>query len=140
MLSVFAESNGPLKTSLSWYGSFGPFAGTNCNDALLTSMTGALKGFGPAQGPPLLPAGHQAQIIGGTTTFIGTLGHLLARSRGKDLAAVLEISVLESNLCLTEAGAPGVFNAAQCPIALESIASTPRIPAAFTAAQTGGWA
>ena len=103
-----------LVTSLSWYGATGPFADAPGSDALIASMCGAIRGFGPVEGPPMLPSGCQAQILGGIHAFVGAMSRLLGRERKRrGSTGPLDVSLLESSLCLTEPGVIAVFNSGE---------------------------
>lgn len=101
-------------TSITWFGHHGPYAGYRGNEAVIASLVGLVRGIGPAEGPPLLPAGHQCQLVAGTTAFVATVVHLLAQLLGNtpsgDSTArtLIEVSVLEAALCIVE---PGPVNA-----------------------------
>lgn len=103
-----------LVASLSWYGATGPCADAPGNDALIASMCGAIRGFGPPEGPPMLPSGCQAQILGGICAFVGVMTRLLGRERKRRGSTdPLDVSLLESSLCLTEPGVISVFNSGE---------------------------
>ena len=56
-----------------------------------------------SRGPPILPTGYQAQIIGGLTAYVGSLGHLLGNSLKNDAKPFhLDTSIFEANMCLTD--------------------------------------
>jgi crotonobetainyl-CoA:carnitine CoA-transferase CaiB-like acyl-CoA transferase len=93
-------------SSISWFGQDGPYAEFEGSDAVCQALAGVVHGIGPVAGPPLLPSGFQAQIVGGLTAFVGTMQHVLAHELGNGASAVwLDTSILEANLCFTEVGA-----------------------------------
>lgn len=101
----------PVRMDISWFGSDGPYARHAGSDGVCYALAGLTRGVGRAEGPPLLPGGYPAQIIGGLSAGIGALAQLLARQRGPGHAPVrLETSILESVLCFTEVGAVGFHN------------------------------
>jgi crotonobetainyl-CoA:carnitine CoA-transferase CaiB-like acyl-CoA transferase len=100
-----------LRMDVSWFGSSGPYAGHAGSDGVCFALAGLTRGIGRAEGPPLIPTGYQAQIIGGLTAYIGALAHLLGRERVSASAAPrLETSILEAVTCFTEVGTVGFFN------------------------------
>lgn len=99
-----ARAPGLILTSLTWFGQTGPLAGHPANDATLPCHIGQVKGLGPVEGPPLLPSGHTAQVLGGVTGFIATLIQLLAGVGREPRAAHLDVSLLEASMCITEVG------------------------------------
>ena len=100
-----------LTMHICWYGSTGPYAEYVGSDALCFALNGMLRTIGHAEGPPLIPTGYQAQMVGGMTAFIGAMAQVLARTLRSDLAALhLETSIFESMLCFTEVGTIGFYN------------------------------
>ena len=95
--------------AISWFGKNGPYTNFKGSDAMIQSLIGQLRGIGPPEGPPIIPTGYQAQIIGGLTAYVGSLGHLLGNAL-KDQAKVfhLDTSIYEANLCLTD---PAILHA-----------------------------
>ena len=74
----------------------GPFADFETTDAHIFAMNGMLRGIGKIEGPPYIPPGYQAQIIGGATAYIGALGHILGRELGNLEPSHLETSIFEA--------------------------------------------
>ena len=100
-----------LTMSISWYGKQGPYADFVGTDAQCFALNGMLRNIGHAEGPPLIPTGYQAQIVGGMTAFIGAMGQVLARELNPDAAAQhLQTSIFESMLCFTDVGAIAAYN------------------------------
>ena len=99
-----------VRASIEWYGD-GPYSGFVGTDAQCFALNGMLRGIGHVEGPPLIPTGYQAQVVGGTTTFIGSLTHVLAAELGNRTAWVhLKTSILEACLCFTDVGVVNAFN------------------------------
>lgn len=96
---------------VTWFGQTGPYANYAGTDGVCHALIGMVRGIGPEAGPPVMPSGYQAQIVGGLTAYIGTLGHVMAEELGnRDRACQLDTSIFEANLCFTDVGAVGAFN------------------------------
>ncbi len=96
---------------VTWFGQTGPYAKFAGTDSVCHALIGMVRGIGPEEGPPLLPSGYQAQIVGGLTAYIGTLGYVIGAELGNRTAACqLDTSIYEANLCFTDVGAVGAFN------------------------------
>jgi crotonobetainyl-CoA:carnitine CoA-transferase CaiB-like acyl-CoA transferase len=96
---------------ITWFGQTGAYVDYTGTDGVCHALTGMMRGIGPPEGPPVMPSGYQAQIIGGLTAYIGTLGQVIAGELGNRMGAcLLDTSVLEANMCFTEVGAVGAFN------------------------------
>ncbi len=92
-----------VRNSVSWFGAHGPYAGFTGTDAQCYALNGMLRIIGHAEGPPLIPSGYQAQVIGGATAYVATLGHVLGRTLGNETAPVhLDTSIFEASVCFTE--------------------------------------
>ena len=101
----------PVRSSLSWFGSSGPYAGFAGSDGLCFALSGLVKGMGSIEGPPLMPTGYQAQILGGLAAYIGTLANVIGRERAPARPPVqLETSIFEAAICFTEVAAVGYHN------------------------------
>ena len=99
------------RMSISWYGRSGPMAEFAGTDAQVFAMNGMLRGIGPVEGPPYMPTGYQGQLVGGTTAFIGAMGHVLSVELGQSQKGeCLETSILESVMCFTDVGVIASFN------------------------------
>ena len=61
--SLITHCNG-VRSSISWFGSNGPYASFTGTDALCFALNGILRGIGPVEGPPLIPTGYQAPRMG----------------------------------------------------------------------------
>ncbi len=96
---------------VTWFGQTGLYANFAGTDSVCHALIGMVRGIGPEEGPPLLPSGYQAQIVGGLTAYIGTLGHVIAAELGNRTAACeLDTSIYEANLCFTDVGVVSAFN------------------------------
>lgn len=100
-----------VRSSISWFGKGGPYEDFVGSDAQCFALNGMLRTIGHEEGPPIIPTGYQAQIIGGMTAFIASLTQVLAGELGNGSAPLhLETSIFESCLCFTEVGAVAAFN------------------------------
>ena len=100
-----------LCMSITWYGEDGPYADFVGTDAQCFALNGMLRTIGHVDGPPLIPTGYQAQIVGGMTAFIGAMGQVLARELNPAaVPAHLHTSIYEAMLCFTEVGAITAYN------------------------------
>lgn len=99
---------GAVLSGISWFGDSGPYSEYSGSDGVCHALIGLVRGIGPEEGPPVMPAGYQAQIVGGLTAYIGTLGQVFAAELGNRTAACrLDTSIFEANLCFTDVGAVG---------------------------------
>jgi crotonobetainyl-CoA:carnitine CoA-transferase CaiB-like acyl-CoA transferase len=97
--------------SISWYGDHGPYADFVGSDAQCFALNGMLRNIGHVEGPPLIPTGYQAQIIGGLTGFSATLAHVLAAELGNRTSPTrISTSIYEAMLCFTDVGVVGFHN------------------------------
>ena len=100
-----------VRSLISWFGEGESYANYTGSDGVCFAMNGMLRTIGRIEGPPLIPTGYQAQIVGGNTAFIGSLGEVLASELGNRTEPVtLETSILEAMLCFTEVGVVGSYN------------------------------
>lgn len=104
-----ADGLSDIKTNtcaISWYGLTGPYSDMSGSDAAIHALSGLMRGIGTPEGPPIIPPGFQAQIIGGLSAYNGALGHLLAQRMGNHHDHFqLDASVLEANMCFTDLAA-----------------------------------
>lgn len=106
-----ALCTGNLSMSISWYGQTGPYADFVGSDAQCFALNGMLRAIGHPQGPPLIPTGYQAQIVGGMTAFIPAMGQVMCRELNPASPPLaLQTSIFESLLCFTEVGAITAYN------------------------------
>ena len=97
-------------STITWFGRTGPYAGFKGSGAVCWSLAGMVRNVGPEQGPPWVAAGCGAEIVGGLTAYIGTLGQVVARRMGNAEGPVrLDTSIHEANLCFTEVGGVGGY-------------------------------
>jgi len=100
-----------VRMSISWYGEDGPYADFHGADAQIFALNGMLRSIGRVEGPPIIPSGYQAQIVGGMTAYIGALGHVLAAELGNLRRPVsLHTSIFEAAMCFTDVGAINYYN------------------------------
>ena len=108
-----ADSLFGIKTNtcaISWYGLTGRYSSMSGSDATIHALSGLMRGIGTPQGPPIIPPGFQAQIIGGLSAFNGAVGHLLAQRMGnRHDHFQLDASVLEANMCFTDLAAINAY-------------------------------
>ncbi|MYF27819.1 MAG: hypothetical protein F4169_02965, partial [Gammaproteobacteria bacterium] len=91
-----------IVSTITWFGRHGPYADFKGNGAVCWSLGGMVRNVGPEQGPPWVPTGCGAEIVGGLAAYIGTLGQVIARAMGNATGTVrLDTSIHEANLCFT---------------------------------------
>ena len=97
-------------STITWFGRDGPYADFQGDNGVCWALAGMVRNVGPAEGPPILAAGCGAEIVGGLTAYIGTLGQVIAREIGNAEGPVrLDTSIFEANLCFTEVGGVGGY-------------------------------
>ena len=97
-------------STITWFGRTGPYADFRGAGSVCSALAGMVRSVGPVEGPPLIAAGCGAEIVGGLTAYIGTLGQVIAREIGNAAGSVrLDTSILEANLCFTEVGGVGGY-------------------------------
>ena len=97
-------------STITWFGRTGPYAEFQGAGAVCWALGGLVRNVGPAEGPPIIASGCGAEIVGGLTAYIGTLGQVVAREMGNASGpARLDTSILEANLCFTEVGGVGGY-------------------------------
>lgn len=100
-----------LSMSISWYGKTGPYAEFVGSDAQCFALNGMLRSIGHPQGPPVIPTGYQAQIVGGLTAFVAAMGQVLGQELNPSQPPLaMHTSIFESLLCFTEVGAITAYN------------------------------
>ena len=100
-----------LRMSISWYAEHGPYADYVGTDAQCFALNGMLRTIGHKGGPPLIPTGYQAQVVGGMTAFIGSMGQVLARELNPTIdSAHMSTSIFEAMLCFTDVGVIAAYN------------------------------
>lgn len=90
-----------VMSSLSWFGADGPRTRWQGTDAIAQALSGFLYPIGPAEGPPVIPGGYNAQITAGLTSFIALMVGLVNVEAGRG-GAYIDQSVLEAQLTYTE--------------------------------------
>jgi crotonobetainyl-CoA:carnitine CoA-transferase CaiB-like acyl-CoA transferase len=98
----------PILLGLTWFGTDGPYAGWTGSDEVVHALDGVAYSFGPAEGPPTLPQGHAPQIMAGANAANIALAALLEHPELRPRR--LDVTVLESALCLSEVGAVGAID------------------------------
>jgi len=107
----FGHLHSRLRMDISWYGDCGPYADFIGSDAQCFALNGMLRTIGHAEGPPLIPTGYQAQIVGGMTAFIGAMGQVLAQELNAESSGMhMHTSIFEAMMCFTEVGAITAYN------------------------------
>lgn len=97
-------------STITWFGRHGLYADFKGNGAVCWSLGGMVRNVGPEQGPPWVPTGCGAEIVGGLAAYIGTMGQVIARRMGNATGSVrLDTSIHEANLCFTEVGGVGGY-------------------------------
>ena len=97
-------------STITWFGRDGPYADFQGDNGVCWALAGMVRNVGPAEGPPILAAGCGAEIVGGLSAYIGTLGQVIAREIGNaDGPVRLDTSIFEANLCFTEVGGVGGY-------------------------------
>lgn len=139
--SMAADARPPeraLQVVVSWFGLDGPDAERPASDQTLCCEIGLVKGIGRPEGPPVLPSGYPLQILGGVTAFVGALGPLLGELlSGRSPRERIDVSLLESAMCLTEVGPVAFFNGGQPLPRLGFNRFVPTFPAGIFAAREG---
>ena len=107
-------SSPPLRGS----GAAARYAAFHGTHGVCWALAGMIRNVGPAEGPPLVASGCAAEIVGGLTAFIGTLGQVLAREMGNcsgpvrlDTASSRPISVSLSRAALAATAVVGAVGA-----------------------------
>ena len=97
-------------STITWFGRHGPYADFKGNGAVCWSLGGMVRNVGPEQGPPWVPTGCGAEVVGGLAAYIGTMGQVMARAIGNATGPVrVDTSIHEANLCFTEVGGVGGY-------------------------------
>ena len=97
-------------STITWFGSNGPYSAFQGTHGVCWALAGMVRNVGAAEGPPLVASGCGAEIVGGLTAYIGTLGQVIAREIGTASGPVrLDTSIFEANLCFSEPGGVGGY-------------------------------
>ncbi|MBT4491137.1 MAG: CoA transferase [Rhodospirillaceae bacterium] len=94
-------SPGLVMVALSWFGNDGPRRDWSGSDAVAQALAGFIYPIGQKDGPPIIPGGFAAQITGGLTAFIATMGALIGGLSGDD-GVLIDQSILEAQTAYTE--------------------------------------
>ena len=106
----FPAAPNVVVSTITWFGRTGPYADFQGAGGICWSLAGMVRTVGRAEGPPLMPAGCGAEVVGGLAAYIGTLGQVIAREIGNAAGPVrLDTSIFEANLCFTEVGGVGGY-------------------------------
>lgn len=92
---------GLVRVVLSWFGLTGPRADWRATDAVIQALSGFIYPIGPTDGPPIVPGGYNAQVTGGLTAYIATVGALLGRQRSGQ-GCTIDQGILEAYVAYTE--------------------------------------
>ena len=97
-------------STITWFGRNGPYADFVGANGVCWALAGLVRNVGPAEGPPLIAPGCGAEVVGGLTAYIGTLGQVIAREIGNASGPMrLDTSIFEANLCFSEPGGVGGY-------------------------------
>jgi crotonobetainyl-CoA:carnitine CoA-transferase CaiB-like acyl-CoA transferase len=76
------EEHEPIEVVLTWFGESGPYSEYAGAEAVCRSLTGAVHGSGPVEGPPHLPHDVQAAVVFGLTAFSAAVAGLIGAADG----------------------------------------------------------
>ena len=100
-----------LRCRVTWYGQSGPYAGFHGSDAQCFALNSMLRIIGREEGPPLIPGGYQAQVVGGAYGYIAASGYLLGMELGNVPAGqCIDTSIFEACMCFSDVGAISMYN------------------------------
>jgi len=99
--ALHAQAPKMTMLALSWFGGDGPLRDWQGSDAIAQALAGFIYPIGQKDGPPVIPGGYFAQITGGLTAFIATMGALVGGLSG-DEGVLIEQSILEAQTTYTE--------------------------------------
>jgi crotonobetainyl-CoA:carnitine CoA-transferase CaiB-like acyl-CoA transferase len=102
-LIAAAGAGAPALLAIWWFDPRGPYGRWHGGDEVILALSGLAYGFGLPQGPPMLARGHAPQVVAGVTAFTAAVAALLPPPA--DRPGEIEVNVLESFVCLSEAGA-----------------------------------
>ena len=85
--------------AISWFGESGPYRDFAATDTVCRALAGLVKLVGPRGGPPVALNDHQADIVGGLTSFIVAMAGLYGRD---GLGRRFAISLHEASVALAE--------------------------------------
>ncbi|MFI5320649.1 MAG: CoA transferase [Myxococcota bacterium] len=135
---IRAAAPSAIVGALSWHGLTGPLAQQPGNDATLCAQIGWVKSIGEPGRAPRIPSGYPASLLGGVTAFAALCAELLGRALAPDeRGAVVDVSLLEATMCLTEVAPIAFFNGADLLTRLGHNRFPPNYPATIYAASDG---
>jgi crotonobetainyl-CoA:carnitine CoA-transferase CaiB-like acyl-CoA transferase len=135
---LHAAAPNAIVGALSWHGLSGPLAQQPGNDATICAQIGWVKSIGEPGGTPRIPAGYPISVLGGVTAFVALTAELLGRELGRSRAeAVVDVSLLEAAMCLTDVAPIAFFNGADLLTRLGLNRFPPNYPATIYAASDG---
>jgi crotonobetainyl-CoA:carnitine CoA-transferase CaiB-like acyl-CoA transferase len=124
--------------ALSWHGLTGPLAEQPGNDATLCAQIGLVKTIGEPGETPILPSGTPISVLGGAAAFAALVAELLGRELGRPRDGVLvDVSLLEVAMCLTEVAPISFFNGGAALARLGRNLFPPNYPSTIFASQDG---
>jgi len=101
--------------ALSWFGATGQRRDWRGSDAIAQALSGFIYPIGPAEGPPVIPGGYNAQITAAVTAFIPLMAALLASLDATD-GVLIDLSILEAQITYTEtSGVRATYDGASTP-------------------------
>jgi len=135
---LHAAAPNAILGALSWHGLSGPLAQQPGNDATIASQIGWVKSIGKPGEAPRIPAGYPLSVLAGVTAFVALAAELLGRELGRARASSrVDVSVLESAMCLTEVAPIAFFNGADLLQRLGLNRYPPNYPATIYRASDG---
>ena len=89
--------------SITWFGQDGPYRDFAGSDGVCMALTSQIDWLGEKGGPPIIPGGYHAQMVGGLTGFIAAMGQVLARDLGNASGVThVDVSIYEASFCFSE--------------------------------------
>lgn len=89
--------------SITWFGQSGPYRDHAGSDGVCLALSSQLDWLGNAGEAPLIPGGYHAQMVAGLMAFVAAMGQVLAAELGNAKGVrQVDLSILESSICLTE--------------------------------------
>ncbi|MEM7253651.1 MAG: CoA transferase [Pseudomonadota bacterium] len=98
----WGRTSGPVWTSVTPFGLSGPYRDWHADASVLLAMGGYTYLMGDKGRPPLTLPGHYPQFQAGQIAFVTALATHLASARHVDTARVVDISMLETVLGLSQ--------------------------------------
>jgi crotonobetainyl-CoA:carnitine CoA-transferase CaiB-like acyl-CoA transferase len=104
------DEAGLSRTTISWFGETGPYAGFAATEATVRALGGLVALTGRAEGPPTLATDCQSGIIAGLTAFIASAAGLYDRRRG---SRCFSVSIHETAVNIAEYEAAVAWDAGE---------------------------